>query len=172
MENIITPEQFAGFRADISKGWNKETDKIKRVITEAQTVDLFDVLDSFLFDVIKNLEETPYQDLLNGSEFTISGQTFMHIGLKNYLANLAYVRYLTLTNTTHTPHGFVSKINDNSEPVNWNQIRDIRKDTQTTNAIQFKMIDKYLCANPSLFPNYRGNNNPNINTFSSNFWTI
>ncbi len=164
--NLITAQEFSEFRSDISKGWAKEKDKIDRCIDEAQSVDLYDVLNQFYFDLIDNKDTAEWQDLFNGSTFTYQGRTYMHKGIKNYLAGLSYVRYLFLSNTTHTPHGFVSKMNDNSEPVNWNQTRDIRKDVQKTNEIEFKRIDLYLRSQPELFENYCKGNNPDINTFS------
>lgn len=169
---LITPEEFAGFRSDVSKGWKNEKAKIKRCINEAQTVDLYDVLGSFVFDVIQNKDESNYQDLLSGSAFEIDGIKYAHIGLKNYLANLAYARFLTYQNTTHTSHGFVGKTNQDSEQVSWTQINYQRKDIQVTAAVQFEFIDKYLCQHPEIFKNYSNNNNPNINTYSNNSFII
>lgn len=161
---IITAAEFAEFRPEISKGWSKDKEKIERCINDAENVDLFDVLGSFYFDVLDNLEAAEWSDLLNGSTFTFEDEKSRHIGLKSYLAALAYSRLLPELGVNHTPFGLVNKLSQDSEPVNFNALRDKRKDLDKTNEILFKRIDKYILSKPELFRNYKSENNPNINT--------
>lgn len=163
---LITAAEFAEIRTDISLAWSKETPKINRCISEAEEVDLYDVLGSFYFDVVANAAAAGYTDLMNGCTFTFEGEPCKHIGIKAYLASLAYSRYLTLSNATHTAHGYVNKLSQDSDPVNYAAIRDIRKDIDTTAAIQFVRIDKYIRSLPETFPNYRKGNNADISTNS------
>ena len=164
--SILTPQEFATLRPEISKGWSKESGKIQQCIDDAESVDLYDVLSDFYFSVVENVNTAEWQDLFDGVDFTIEGIKYEHAGLKSYIAGLAYSRYLGKANSTWTPHGFVNKISQDSEPVNWNQIRDERKDTDKTNEVRFIIIDKYLRSKPELFVNYATGNNPDINTNS------
>lgn len=169
---LITAAEFAEYRKDISKGWQKEQEKIERCIEEAESADLYDVLGPFYFEVVQNAVDATYEDLMNGSTFEYEGNMCMHIGIKKYLAGLAYVRYLTLANMVHTTHGLVTKLNNDSEPLEINRIRDIRKEVQKLNEIEFERIDMYLRANASKFPKYRKGNNPHINSFSISTSTL
>ncbi|WP_339875216.1 hypothetical protein [Olleya marilimosa] len=159
---IITPQEFGSFR-NISK--KLDTEKINESIGLSQSVDLYDVLGDFYFDLISDLENPDYADLLSGCTFTSNNQTFIHDGLKSLLADYTYARFTYVMNVNYTPFGIQSKFTDDSSPVDRNIIKDIIKQTQIDANIKFKMIDKYLLANKGLFPRYKNNNNPDINTF-------
>lgn len=162
--SIITIEQYATARADIAPAYDKEEAKIQRCIDEAEQVDLYDVLGDLYFEVVANKANPDWADLMNGSTFTYLGKNQIHIGLIKYIAGKAYSRYLPMSQSTHTSHGYVTKLNQNSEPVNYNAIRDERKDVDTTLEVQFKMIENYIRTKPDLFGSYDSENNPNINT--------
>ena len=74
MSNLITEAEFVALRS-ISK--KVDSDKLKEAIALAQASDLQNALGSFYFDVLKNKDETPYADLLNGVEFTYEGEIFI-----------------------------------------------------------------------------------------------
>lgn len=169
MNNLITPEEFASYR-DIGKKLG--SDKIKECINQAQNVDLFDVLDSFLFDLIENKDEANYQDLLNGSTFISNGRRYIHQGVKSLLADLTYSRYMYAVNVNMTSFGAVQKFGQDSSPVDRNLLKDIAKQTQVDASIKMQMIDKYLKENKTTFPTYQTGNNPNINTNSQRFSVI
>lgn len=152
---ILTAEEFAEIRSEISRGWEKDRAKIEKCLLLAETVDLAEQLGGFYFDVIENTSSEEWAELFSGDG--------VRVGLKQYLASLAYVRYLSLVNATHTPHGYVSKTGQNSEPISFDQIRAEKKDEQRAAAFWFKTIDNYLRSNPDLFPNYK----PNKKTLSS-----
>lgn len=159
---LITAEEFASIYPDISKGWRRDQSKIERCIETAERVDLFDVLGSFYFDVLENKDDAQWSDLMSGTAFEYKGEKSMHIGIKKYLAGLAYVRYLTLTNVHHTPFGVVNKMSQDSEAVDAATLRDIKKTEQRTLEIEFDRVNKYLLSLPELFTNYRTGNNPDI----------
>lgn len=162
--SIITPQQFADTRDDISSGWQKEIGKIQRCIDEAEEIDLYDVFGNFYFTVKENHNSSDYLDLMNGSSFVENGVNKSHIGLIKYISGLAYSRYLPLAGKVHTPHGYVTKLNNNSEPVNYQSIKDERRDVDVTLSIQLKRILEYLSVNTSVFEAYNLTDNPNINT--------
>lgn len=171
MQRLITAQDFGKFK-DVGK--KLDTQKINECITEAQMVDLFDYLDEFLFDVVENREDPTYADLMNGSSFVVDGLNYSHIGLKAFLADLTYPRFIYKVNVNLTPFGAVQKLSQDSSPVDRNVLKDIAKQTQIDADIKFKAIRKYLEINKSLFPRYNsgscsGGNNPNIHTFSQRF---
>lgn len=169
MSNIITPQEFASFR-NVSK--KLDEGKINECIELGQSIDLYDVLNDFYFDLFENLDSEDYQDLLSGSTFTINNQKYKHAGIKSLLADYAYSRYLYLINTNHTPFGYQQKYTDDSQPVDRNFIKDLVKQNQIDTSIKFKMIDKYLVTNKAKFPRYKNHNNPNINTFGQKYTVI
>lgn len=162
---LITSSEFADFRNDITKGWEKQIAKIERCIADAESVDLFDVMGSFYFDIVENATDPTYADLMNGVVFTgINNEKSKHIGIKAYLAGLAYSRYLTESSSVSTPFGMVNKLSQDSSPVDYNAIRDTRKELDRSLEIELKRIDLYLRSNLDIFPNYATGNDSNIHT--------
>lgn len=167
--NLLSAGEFATYKS-ISKKIDK--DKIEDSIKLAQSVDLIDVLGDFYFDLIENLSNEDYYNLINGSSFTCNGKTFKQEGIKSYLADLTYARFLYEINTNFTPFGLQQKFTQDSQPVDRNTVRDMVKQSQIDSSIKFKMIDKYLQSNKELFNRYKNNNNPNINTFGQKYTVI
>ncbi|WP_157681234.1 DUF6712 family protein [Maribacter dokdonensis] len=139
---------------NISRGWEKESGKIQTCIDDAEEVDLFEQLGNFYFELIAKADDEDFDNLLNGCEFEFEGVKMKHSGLRKYVAGLAYVRYLGVSNMTHTPHGYVNKLTQNSEPVSYNQIKDEKKEVQRAASIRFKTISNYLELNPEIFTSY------------------
>jgi len=163
---LITAEEFSNYR-NISK--KQDTSKIDESIKEAQSVDLFDVLGSFLFDVITNKDNVVYADLMTGSTFTCDGESYIQEGIKSVLADYTYSRYLYKINTNHTPFGLQQKFTNNSQPVERNILKDMQKQTLVDANIKFRMIDKYLRENQTTFSRYCTGNDSTITSFSQKF---
>ncbi|OCK42529.1 hypothetical protein BA195_10155 [Tenacibaculum soleae] len=169
MNNIITAKEFAEYR-NISK--KIDEGKINECIKLAQSVDLFDVLNDFYFDLLQGVNEPEYNELMSGGTFTSEGKNYYQEGLKSLLADYTYSRYIYVINTNHTSFGYQQKYTEDSQPVDRNFIKDVVKQTQIDASIKFKMIDKYLQTNKAIFPRYSNNNNPDINTFGQRFTII
>ncbi|WP_431137473.1 hypothetical protein [Psychroserpens mesophilus] len=167
--SLLSVGEFSTFK-NISK--KNDKDKIEQCIKLAQSVDLVDVLGDFYFDLINNINTSSYSDLINGSSFTIDGDDYTQAGIKSYLADLTYARYLYEINTNQTPFGLQQKFTNDSQPVDRNFIRDLVKQSQQDASIKFNMIDKYLQENNTTFSRYCKGNNPNINTFGQKFTVI
>lgn len=168
--SIITADEFKTYR-DV--GNKVDTDKIEDIIRITQSTDLFKLLGNFLFDVLNNLVEPTYEDLLEGSEFTDeNGNTLIQEGLKRLVSDLAYARYLYLVNVNFTPFGATVKTSDSSEPVERNILRDISKQTQIDANIKWELIKSYLDSNKDTFPVWKtycdgkGYNSSNSQRFS------
>lgn len=162
MDSLLTYDEFSTFR-NISVKVDKS--KVNECIKLAEQVDLYDVLGEFFYDLIENLNNPDYANLINGSSFEINGMKYKQDGLKSYLSDLVFVRFLYVSNSNFTPFGMVQKFTVDSQPVDRNFIRDMVKQNQQDASIKFKMIDKFLKTKSILFKRYRGNNNPDINTF-------
>lgn len=169
MNLILTPDEFKSYK-DVGK--KIDVDKINDCIMMAQNVDLYDILNDFIFDVIDNKDSAEYQDLLSGSAFTIDGKNYYQVGLKRLLADFTYSRFLYAINVNLTPYGAVSKVNENSTPVDRNILKDLAKQIVVDADIKFGLIDKYLKQNSSVFTRYKTGNNPSINTSTQRFSII
>ncbi|OAB78779.1 DUF6712 family protein [Cochleicola gelatinilyticus] len=175
MNQLITAEEFASNR-DIgglnNRNGKLDSNKIYECIKLAQSIDLYDILGDFLFEVIENKDEETYKDLLSGSTFITEGKVYFQEGIKSILSDLTYSRYVVSANVNFTSFGAVTKLTDNSQPVDRNLLRDIQKQTAIDTRIKFKFVDKYLRANRNLFPNYVTGNNPDINTGNVRFTLV
>lgn len=165
MQLLITPEDFATYR-DVGK--KIDSRKVNEVIREAQHVDLFDYIGEFLYDVVDNREAPEYQDLLNGSEYQHGGKMYSHIGLKQFLADLTYPRYLYIVNVNMTAFGAQQKYTQDSGAVDRNVLKDIARQAQIDADIKFKSISKYITANLDVFSRYKSSScgGNNINNFT------
>ena len=163
---LITATEFRNQR-NISKKF--DVDKINQCIDLAQSIDLYDVFNDFYFDLLANKDTAPYADLMSGATFTINGETYIQVGVKSLLIDLAYARYVYEINTNHTPFGMTQKITPDSQPIDRNMIKDLVKMAQTDADVKFRMIDKYLRNNASTFTRYIKGDNTSINTFSQRF---
>lgn len=169
MIKLLTATEFSDLK-NISK--KIDVSRINEAIDLSQSIDLYDFLGDFLFDVVENRDEASYQDLLNGSSFTISGKTYTHAGIKSLLADLVYSRYLYTSNINDTPFGLVNKLSNDSTPIDRNLIRDLVKRVQMDASIKFSIIDKYINQNITSFDRYSTGNNPNFNVFSQRITII
>lgn len=151
MANLITEAEFVALR-NISK--KVDSEKLAEAIALAQGSDLQDALKGFYFDVLKNKDEATYADLLNGSEFTYEGETYIHDGLKAFLADLVYARFIYMINVNLTPFGAQQKFTNDSSGVDRNVIKDLAKQAQIDGNIKFKIIRKYILSKPDLFKRY------------------
>ena len=120
MTKLISISDFSGYPA-ISTNVNTAK-KLDPYITEAQRFDLLPILGQELYwDLINDFTASPslveYGDLFNGSEYTISGKTFKHEGLKPALIYFTYARYRMNANEEETAGGLVTKNNPYSEPA-------------------------------------------------------
>jgi len=184
MDNLlITPVQLADYR-NISKKYDKK--RLEECISLAQKVDLQEMIGEFYFDVMVDSEEAEYADLMSGATFTVNDKQYFQEGLKSLIADLAYIRYLYIINTNQTAFGMVQKLNEDSQPIDRNMIKDLVKVAQQDANTKFRMIDKYLIENSATFKRYcagycsdgydvdgntSNNNRRNFNSsFSQNFW--
>lgn len=90
-----------------------KANKINQYIEDAQISDLRELLGDRLYtDIVTNPTKTndgSYPALLDGGNYTYSGDTYPNPGLKAVLIDFAYARYRLSGNNTDTPFGEVVK---------------------------------------------------------------
>ncbi len=117
MVQLITISDFNSLRA-LSSNLNASK-KLDPYILEAQQFDLKPLLgNSFYLAICNdfvNGEFTEYVDLFNGSEWTESGLTYRHEGLKSVLVYFSYARYVIESPLSETANGVVIKTEQYSQ---------------------------------------------------------
>ena len=155
MVQIINIEDIKAVK-DIGK--KPDIDKINPIIQQAHD-DLREYLGvNFYFDVIANVDNPVYQDLLSGSSFTITGQspviTYYQEGLKAMLIDLFMARFLGVIDVNITPFGATVKTDQNSEPADRARLKDLAKSQVQMAGAKWEIIDMYLKEKYQIFKIY------------------
>lgn len=152
MIRIITVDDIPSLK---DTGNKPDRDKLNPIIDQAQDVELRDYLGMhFYFDVLTNLSNPIYSDLLEGSIFQHDGVQYVHEGLKAMLIDLVYARFMAEINVNVTPFGATTKLTPNSEPVSQAALKDKAQQNRESAASKWEIIKLYLDQNKANFPNY------------------
>ncbi|MEW5675562.1 hypothetical protein ABGT15_04555 [Flavobacterium enshiense] len=153
---ILTPTEIKQHK-DI--GQKIDEQKITPIIEQAQITELKDRLGSdFYFDVLANLSNPDYQNLLSGSTFTVNDTLYYQDGLKALTADYFMSKYVLLTNINQTPFGVTTKLSNDSQPVDRNTLKDISTQQLQLAGARWEIIKMYLDSNSDLFPKWQKNN--------------
>lgn len=166
---LITASEFKAFN---KVPFDVHDDKIVPHIQEAQNTDLYDVLGYFLFDVLSNVENKDYSDLINGGSFELADMYVYQCGLKKIVSMYAYSRFLIDVNTNITAFGSVTKSNDNSIPTPLKVLQAQSKQVKIDANIKLNLIYDYLEKNKDTFFNFKKTNNSKINTHENRIYNI
>jgi hypothetical protein len=150
---ILTTTELKSLR-DI--GSKIDTSKAEEAIKLAETVDLYNALGNFYFDVVENKDSvvTAWTELFAGSTFTINGNNFIHEGVKALIADYAYARYAQMINSNFTPFGMTVKSTPDSEPVSDERLKQITLNAKRDADAKLRFIDLFLNENKSTFSRY------------------
>jgi hypothetical protein len=119
--------------------------KIDEYISDAQLQDLCPLLGyDFYFDVLKNIALPAYQELLNGGEFLVDGNTWTHSGLKAVLSEFTYGRYTYFGAYNDTSSGNTIKTFEFSNPTHNEDRKDVWKECKQRANSYFDVIKVYL----------------------------
>jgi len=149
---LINKADFIKYNA-VAKG--VESYRLDTFIQEAQFIDLKCAMgDSMYYDVLANISNAEYANLINGSTFTAAdGIEKEHYGLKAVLVYFAWSRYTLKGSVIDTSFSMVQKTNDWSQPVSSATKRDIRDESRQIAFSHWEMVKEYL--NVSNFPAWR-----------------
>lgn len=165
MNKIVTATEIKQYK-DI--GQKIDEQKINPIIEQAQITDLKDKLGSdFYFDVLANLDNPDYQNLLSGSTFTYNDTEYYQDGLKALTSDYFMSKYVLQTNVNQTPFGATTKLSPESQPVDRNTLKDISTQQMQLAGARWEIIKLYLDSNADLFPKWGQNNTCGGSTSSS-----
>ena len=88
-------------------------------------------------------------------------------GIKAFLADLSYSRYIYMINVNLTPFGAQTKFTNDSTGIDRNTIKDLSKQAQIDGNIKFNIIQKYILSKPSVFSRYCKENKKDTGVRSS-----
>ena len=131
--------------------------------TEAQDLDLRPVLgDGLYYDFMEEWHDSGddmyahYQNLLNGTTYTLNGQTVYFDGIKPMLVYYTLARFIQNNPIHITRFGVVTKIVAQSTPADPQILRQLVNEMRS-NAMTYKnQVDTYLLQNSSTFTLYKG----------------
>lgn len=119
--------------------------RINEYIRDSQEQDLRLLLgNSFYFDVLSNLANPVYSDLLNGCDFEKDSSTWTQQGLKAVLVEFFWGRYTYFGVTNDTPFGNTIKLSDFSKETESKDRRDIWAQSKERANGYFDIIRVYL----------------------------
>ncbi len=151
---IITVNEFKLLK-DVGKE-KVDENKINKIIDEAQMTELKEVLgNDFYFDVLSNLDNPDYQVLLSGGTFAYKDINYHQEGLKSLLADYVMAKFVIQNNINFTPFGVVTKIHQDSQPVERNSLKDMSTQQYQFASAKWEIIEMYL--NSQSFPNWKNN---------------
>lgn len=139
-----------------------DIDKVNESIDLAQTVDLYNILGDFYFDVVANAGT--WSDLMDGSTFVVGSLTFTHSGIKRLLGDLAYARYAKMINANFSPFGMTIKSTPDSNPVSEGAIKDIVIDAKRDADVKFRVIEAFLKTDKTTYSRYFSSTDNDVNT--------
>lgn len=136
-----------------------EFDVLEEYILERQEMDMMGLLGNCFFtDVMENLNEASYGDLLDGSTFDVecggSTKKLTHFGLKRVLIHYAYAAYVYRKNFVDTPFNVVIKQAQDSVPATPEQLFKLHNEHRRIAFKYWEMTLEYLCANKDDFPEF------------------
>lgn len=120
--------------------------KLKPYIHQAQIFDLKPAIgEVFYHDMINNISDTKYQELLNGKTYeNAQGKTVSFEGLRPAIVYWAYSRYKENSGVADTAYGSMIKRNDYSDPVSEKAIARIVGNARSTAKGYFDDVLKFL----------------------------
>lgn len=155
MSALITIADFSGLPA--ISGNTNVLKKLTPYIKEAQELDLLPILgQEFYWALIADFDGSPslatYDDLFNGSSYTLSGHTYKHQGIKLALCYYAYARYRMNANEEETATGIVTKNNPYSEPASEKTIARRVDQARSAAFAYMEPVIKFLNDNSDDYP--------------------
>jgi hypothetical protein len=144
-------------------------ERLEPFIMEAQDLHLSDKLGwSLLSKILEDVDNSKYNDLLNGSYFELNGKKYRHFGLKRVLVHYSYGIYKYLNNYVDMPYGTVYKEVQDSVPVQENTIKKLRDQHFNLASKYWQDVALYLCANKNTFIEFNCTKDCGCKTSKSN----
>lgn len=152
---LYHPIVTVGEMANITRIEYTDSDKLERIIHEAEQVYIKPVIGNALYlSLITNPPQSQYDTLLDGGEFTYKGKRFQFEGLKAALAYYAYARSAK-SSIIPTRYGTVEKRSEYSSQASIQERQKIIRETFEVADRYLKDCVNYIVANPDTFPGFK-----------------
>ena len=126
---------------------------INQSINDAELLDLKPLLGELLYnDLVTNIVDAKYQDLMVGKSYTYDGKNYDFKGLEAVLANFSYARYIVFSSFVDTPFGLVTKNSQDSQAVSESNKRAMSKSAEQTAYSYFNSIRDFLNRSVVTYP--------------------
>ncbi len=137
---------------------------------EAQDQDLRPILgDGLYFGLMNEFYDTgddmyaAYGELINGKSYSYNGQTIYFDGLKPMLCYFTLARLVQNHSNNITRYGVVTKITQQSQPVDVQVLRQLVNDLKSNAQTYVSQVKQFLSQNQTTYPLYIGSES-NLNT--------
>lgn len=133
--------------------------KIKTYIDHAQLKDVRPLLGyKFWKQIVDGVGDAGIIDaLLDGGDYTYSGNTYENPGLKEVIARYAYARYALFGANTDTGFGMIVKQNQNARESSYQEKKDTYDMNRQIAYEQWTLVQDFLCRNSSDYTLWSGN---------------
>jgi len=155
---LITLEQQQTIKF-LSPNWTAGTlvsggkSNFEQLAEEVEYSELQSLLGIELYqDLISNVEEPKYLDLLNGKTFEYNKVNLSFKGLIFILAYLNYAQFVYQSQFANTFSGLVKKKRTESESTNLGEVGKFQKDNRQIAMQEFEIIKIFLNENADLYP--------------------
>ena len=139
---IITLSQIKQYK-DVSAHLGKKADS---AIENAEILDIKPLLGERMYlDMVRNIGDANYKELLNGGEYEYDDFTYTFIGLKRVLIEFAYSRILFFGSESASPVGMVEKLSQDSRHISRDRKKELYTAARQTAAELWKEVHLFLC---------------------------
>jgi hypothetical protein len=139
---------------------------------ESQDLDLRPILgDSLFYDFMTKFYQTGdpsyaiYQTLLNGTNYTYSGQDIYYDGFKPFVVYSTLARFVQNNPVNITRFGVVTKVVNQSQPVDPQVLRQVTNEYKSNAKSYENQIRQYLDNNQTTYTMYKGADVARNNSF-------
>ena len=150
---LITVSEIRVLWSSLDKNFTQL--KVDPYILRSQQIEIKSLLgEAMYFDMMENLANVNYQNLLDGVDYSYQGNTIFFGGLKPYLAALTYGRIISNINVSVGRASVVDKATEQSTPHD-NTIIQARGREATSEGLRLQAeVTQYLDTLRNLYPLY------------------
>ena len=146
IQKLISKSDFDGV-VNLSEHCKEGDEILNQYIVERQNLDLIGLLGNcFYNEVLENVADANYADLINGSTYTVDGKVKTHFGLKRVLIHFVTGAYMYRGGMVDTPFSVVQKMSQDSVPVPIQELRNLRDEHRRMGSKYWAMTFDYLCS--------------------------
>lgn len=143
---MITRSNFDGY-VNLSEHCALGDDIWEVYAREVQRTDMRSLLGNCFFgEVLKNRNDAKYQELLDGSTYTVDGEELTHFGLRAVMVHYTFAAYMYRGGIVDTPYSAVQKMSEDSIPVPIQELRNFKDEHRHIGYQYWKQIEHFLCA--------------------------